>query len=154
MNLGALQPLSPYGAITCSSCEMLGQLSTTEWSSSNSCSWSTDKDTSLPLTESRAVTWGVSKTCLMCSTFVSRQVYLTKLPSGTALQRTNDIDVFGSRFFRPPTPTDIRCCRQSKNVCGMWKTRGSGLPVVPQPHQAPVNIVSNHILCWHNRLVC
>ena len=98
---------------------------------------------SMPILTADGITCEVSKICLMCSTLVSRQVYLTKLPSGTASRRTNDIEVFGSRFFRPLTPTDIRCCRQSKNVCGMWKTRGSGLPTAPQQRQAPADEVCN-----------
>lgn len=32
----------------------------------------------------------------------------------------------GSLFFLEPR--DRRCCRASKNSCGMWYTRGSGFP--------------------------
>jgi len=55
-------------------------------------------------------------------------VYFTKFPNGNASRVSNDIEVFGSRFLRPPMPHDIRCCKQSKNDCCIWKTSATGFP--------------------------
>ena len=49
-----------------------------------------------------------------------------KVPSGRASFRTKPVVELGSRFFL--FPALILCWRQSKNNCGEWKTRGSGLP--------------------------
>ena len=53
-------------------------------------------------------------------------VYLVNVPSGRASRLTKPVVELGKRFFL--LPMDIRCCMQSKNIWGAWKTSGSGLP--------------------------
>ena len=74
------------------------------------------------------LTSGVSKICLTWMMLVSCQVYLVKVPSGSASLRMNATVELGSRFFRDPD--EIRCWSMSKKTWGMWNTRGSGLPVM------------------------
>lgn len=72
-------------------------------------------------------TSGVSKIILTWKRLVMCQVYLVNIPKGKASFLTNPVVKFGSLFFL--LPEEIRCWRHSKNTCGAWKTKGSGLPV-------------------------
>ena len=58
--------------------------------------------------------------------FVICQVYLVNEPRGKASFLTKPVVKFGNLFFL--VPAEIRCCRHSKNNCGAWNTRGSGVP--------------------------
>ena len=72
------------------------------------------------------LTSAVSKICFTCRMLVICQVYFVKVPSGRASLRTKPVVELGRRFFL--LPAEILCCTQSKNICGAWKTKGSGLP--------------------------
>ena len=69
----------------------------------------------------------VSKIILTWKRLVMCHVYLVNIPKGKASFLTNPVVKFGSLFFL--LPVEIRCWRHSKNTCGAWKTKGSGLPV-------------------------